>query len=84
MAKSISLRINGRTVRMVQPGHVTVAAVLARAGVDHLHRSVELAPRAPVCGMGSCYECRVTIDGRPYQRACQVLATQGMEVESDA
>jgi succinate dehydrogenase/fumarate reductase-like Fe-S protein len=30
--------------------------------------------------MGVCMGCRVTIDGRPHQLACQTLVRDGMEV----
>ena len=38
--------------------------------------------RAPLCGMGVCYECRVTIDGIPHQRACMTTVTRGMAIET--
>ena len=34
----------------------------------------------PLCAMGVCMGCRVTIDGRPHQLACQTLVRDGMEV----
>ncbi len=34
----------------------------------------------PLCAMGVCMGCRVTIDGRPHQLACQTLVRPGMEV----
>jgi predicted molibdopterin-dependent oxidoreductase YjgC len=34
----------------------------------------------PLCGMGVCMGCRVTIDGRAHQLACQTLVRDGMEV----
>ncbi len=36
--------------------------------------SVTGEPRAPLCGMGVCMECRATVDGVPHQRTCQVNA----------
>ena len=43
-------------------------------------RSVSGEPRAPLCGMGTCYECRVTIDGVAHRRACLVTVADGMHV----
>jgi hypothetical protein len=37
-------------------------------------------PRGPVCGMGICFECRVTIDGAPGRRACLERVSPGMRV----
>ncbi len=42
------------------------------------------AARGGFCGMGVCQECRVTVDGRPDQRACMTEVREGMEVETDA
>jgi len=58
--------------------------VFAALGTGGARRSVSGQPRAPLCGMGACGECRVTIDGRAQQRACMTAARAGMEVETDA
>jgi sarcosine oxidase subunit alpha len=34
--------------------------------------------------MGTCYECRVTIDGVAHRRACLVVVTEGMHVTTAA
>jgi NADH dehydrogenase/NADH:ubiquinone oxidoreductase subunit G len=39
--------------------------------------------RGGLCGMGVCYECLVTINGSPGQRACMVEVQEGMEIEID-
>jgi predicted molibdopterin-dependent oxidoreductase YjgC len=33
--------------------------------------------------MGTCFECRVTVNGKPHQRSCQTLCCEGMEVTTD-
>jgi sarcosine oxidase subunit alpha len=78
MEKPIALTINGRTVRV--PAGISVAAALLNARVPAIHRSPEGAPRGPLCGMGTCYECRVTIDGVAGQRACLRTVEPGMRV----
>ena len=40
------------------------------------------APRGPFCGMGVCFDCLVTVDGRPSQRACLTKVAAGMDVRS--
>ncbi len=40
------------------------------------------APRGPFCGMGVCFDCLVTVDGRPSQRACLTKVEAGMDVRS--
>ncbi|HEY4962870.1 MAG TPA: 2Fe-2S iron-sulfur cluster-binding protein [Terriglobales bacterium] len=46
-------------------------------------RSVSGEPRGALCGMGICFECRVSINGRPHCRSCQILCEPGMEVNTD-
>lgn len=64
------------------PADVTVAAGLLNAGIWSTRTSVRGDPRGPLCGMGVCFECRVTIDGVAAQRACLVAARDGMRVET--
>jgi sarcosine oxidase subunit alpha len=77
----VRLRVDGKVVE-VPPGS-TVAAVLAgrRPG---FRRSVRGDLRGPLCGMGICFECRATVDGRLHVRTCMILCRDGMEVETDA
>jgi predicted molibdopterin-dependent oxidoreductase YjgC len=81
-AGSVTISADGRSVRV--PAGVTVAAALLDLGVTAFRRSVGGEPRGPVCGMGTCYECRVTIDGVAHRRACLVLVAEGMHVTTDA
>jgi sarcosine oxidase subunit alpha len=32
--------------------------------------------------MGICFECRVTIDGQPHARSCQIPLREGMEIRT--
>jgi sarcosine oxidase subunit alpha len=75
---AVTISADGRSVR-VQAG-VTVAAALLDLGTPAFRRSVSGEPRAPLCGMGTCYECRVTIDGVAHRRACLVTVADGMHV----
>ncbi len=81
MTDAIQLTINGRAVT-VSAGTV-LAAAIAAAGVTQFRRSVGGQPRGPVCGMGVCLECRVTINGQRQRRSCQTLCEPGMEVWTD-
>ena len=47
-------------------------------------RSVGGKLRAPLCGMGVCQECRVTINGRAHVLSCQTLCLPGMDVQTGA
>ncbi len=82
MTETVEILANGHRARV--PAGITVAAALLDLGVTAFRRSVTGEPRGPVCGMGVCYECRVTIDGVPNRRACIVPVANGMVVISGA
>jgi len=77
----LKLFVNGQAVEV--PEGAMVSAAVALAGVDAYRRSVSGEPRGPLCGMGICFECRVTIGGRPHQRSCQIPCQAGMQVRTD-
>jgi len=81
MPEQVTLQINGKAVTV--PAGTVVAAAIAQAGQQPTRRSVSGQARAPLCGMGICFECRVTIDGRPHRRSCQTVCEDGMEVQTD-
>lgn len=80
MSALIHLSVDSHEVTVA--AGASVAAAVARAG-RCFRRSVGGQPRAPLCGMGVCFECRVTIDGVPHERACMVPAREGMSVATD-
>ena len=77
---TVELQVDGRALRA--PPDVTVAVALLQNGVWSFRRSVRGEARGPLCGMGICYECRVTIDGLPHKRACLTRVAQGMEIRT--
>jgi sarcosine oxidase subunit alpha len=77
----IEFSINGE--RAAAPAGSSVAAALLSRGITHFRTSVSGEARAPLCGMGICFECRVTIDGQPHQKACQLMVLPGMQVVTD-
>jgi D-hydroxyproline dehydrogenase subunit gamma len=81
MSTQIKLRVNGQIV--VVPVGTVVAAAITLAGVSQFRRSPSGRPCGPLCGMGVCMECRVTIDDRAHCRSCITLCREGMEVTTD-
>jgi predicted molibdopterin-dependent oxidoreductase YjgC len=81
MPDSVSLTVDGMAVTV--PAGAMVSTAVAMAGISGYRRSVSGEPRGPLCGMGICFECRVSIDGRPHCRSCQVVCRSGMEVRTD-
>jgi aerobic-type carbon monoxide dehydrogenase small subunit (CoxS/CutS family) len=78
MSDRITLTVNGEAVEV--PHGATVAAAVAITGVRAFRHSVSGEPRAPLCGMGICFECRVIVDQREHARSCQLAAREGMVV----
>jgi sarcosine oxidase subunit alpha len=78
----VTMIADGRSVRV--PAGVSVAAALLDLGVTGFRRSVSGDLRGPLCGMGTCYECRVTIDGVAHRRACLVPVSEGLHVTTAA
>ncbi len=82
MSDAIVVTVDGRALD-VRAGTLVAAAVeLARPG-----RGARVSPggarRQPLCGMGVCGECRVTVDGRAHRLGCQVACATGMEILTD-
>ncbi|WP_341502571.1 (2Fe-2S)-binding protein [Gallaecimonas sp. GXIMD4217] len=76
---AIEIVLNGRRLR-VEEGQ-SLAAVLLERNLP-CGRNGRGQPRAPLCGMGVCFGCRVTVDGHKEQLACQFLVRAGMEVST--
>ena len=77
---TVAFEVNGVTCRASRG--ITVAAALLNAGLWGVRRAGRTDLRGPLCGMGICHECRVTIDGTPHRRACLVPLAEGMVVRT--
>jgi D-hydroxyproline dehydrogenase subunit gamma len=78
----VRVTIDGKPVEIEQGA--TIAAALAVCGgrAYGTRGSVTGEPRAPMCGMGVCQECRVTVDGRMHVLACQTVCRDGQIVQT--
>src|SRR5882672_11988131 len=76
----VRIRFDGSEL-LALPGE-TIAAALAAADIVAVRQARSGAPRGPFCGMGVCFDCLVTVDGRPSQRACLTKIEAGMDVRS--
>ncbi len=75
------VRINGVSTTVADG--TTVAAAILNAVTEGFRLSVSGERRFPLCGMGTCFECRVTIDGVRHRRSCQTVVENGMEINTD-
>lgn len=80
--KAVTIWVNDRRVDAFE-GEPLHAALLA-AGYRKLRTSVsETEHRGFFCGMGVCYECLVTVNGKPQERSCVMEVYDGMRIEID-
>ncbi len=77
----IDIVVNGQALS-AREGQ-TIAAALSQHGIAALRQAPSGALRGVFCGMGTCYECLVTVDGVVDQRACITPVHQGMRIELD-
>jgi predicted molibdopterin-dependent oxidoreductase YjgC len=71
-----AVTLDGREIEAL-PGH-TVAAALWAAGVVSWRTTRGTGrPRGVFCGIGVCFDCLVTVNDRPNQRACLVPVRPG-------
>ena len=96
MPDSITLQVNGKLVS-VPAGSMVSTAVAASFSSTKAHeestkegqqalgfrRSITGEARAPLCGMGICFECRVTINDQAHSRSCQIPAADGQNVVTE-
>ena len=73
-----TIQVDGQPV--AAPPGASLAVVLFQAGLG-FRRSCSGQDREPLCGMGTCYECQVRVDGRRV-RACLEPVRAGMEVST--
>lgn len=73
---AFTVTFDGRSIEAL-PGQ-TVAAALWAVGVTAWRTTREGGrPRGVFCGIGVCFDCLVTVNGHPNQRACLVPVRAG-------
>lgn len=77
---AVTITFDGEPVRAYRGE--TVATALLAHGVAAFIRTRTGDARGPLCNMGSCFECAVTVDGRPLVRACLTYVVAGLTVTS--
>ncbi|WP_445515505.1 (2Fe-2S)-binding protein [Streptomyces sp. NEAU-174] len=81
-SSSCRLTFDGTTVT-ARPGQSVGAALVAAGIVAWRTTRREGRPRGLFCGIGVCFDCLITVDGRPGQRACLVPARDGMRLSAE-
>lgn len=78
--EQIHIRVNGRPVTVA--AGTLLAVAIAQAGETSFRHSVRNESRGPLCGMGVCNECRVTVNGQLHVRSCLTPCEEGMDVRT--
>lgn len=79
MAETCTIQVDGEA-GPAEPGE-SLAVALLRAGCFRFRTSCTGQGRAPLCGMGTCYECQVRVQGA-WVRACLEPVRDGLEVRT--
>jgi sarcosine oxidase subunit alpha len=80
MPERVTVKVNGNPVSV--PRGSVVAVAVSLAGIAAFRNSVKGEARGPLCGMGICFECCVTINGRAHSRSCQTLCETDMDIQT--
>ncbi|MFF7352136.1 (2Fe-2S)-binding protein [Streptomyces filipinensis] len=79
--EAFTVTFDGRPLTVL-PGQ-TAAAALWAAGVTAWRSTRGTGrPRGVFCGIGVCFDCLVTVNGRANQRACLVPLQPGDEIRT--
>ena len=82
MSGLVRVTVDGRPLQ-VRAGTLVAAAVEIAAPGRGARLAVGGARRQPLCGMGVCGECRVSVDGQAHRLGCQTFCAAGMEIRTD-
>jgi sarcosine oxidase, subunit alpha len=75
--RRVCITVDGRPLEALE-GESLAAALWAGGHIAIHHDSDSNTFRGMYCGIGHCYECRVTVDGVPDVRSCLVQVRDGM------
>jgi D-hydroxyproline dehydrogenase subunit gamma len=77
----VTVTVDGDAIE-AREGEMVAAAMLAAGILQFRTTPVSGAPRGPLCMMGVCFECLVTIDGTGSRQACLTPVRGGMKIET--
>jgi NADPH-dependent 2,4-dienoyl-CoA reductase/sulfur reductase-like enzyme len=78
MSEPVRFEVDGQPA--AAEAGTSLLAALWNAGSRAVRTSVGGEARGPLCAMGTCFECRVDVDGAPHVRSCLTPVREGMRV----
>ena len=79
----LGFTFDGRRIHH-RPGQTVGAALVEHDILAWRTTRHDGRPRGLFCGIGVCFDCLVTVDGIPNQRACVVLADEVEEITTQS
>jgi len=76
---AVAVTIDGEPFA-ARAGDSVAAALLAAGRLACRTTPVTAAQRGPFCLMGACFDCLVSVDGRPNQQGCMIAVAAGMRI----
>ena len=76
----ITFQFNGQSLTAAE-GQSVAAALLAIQERVTRHTRIAGKPRGIFCGIGTCFDCLLIIDGLSNQRSCIIEIKEGMVLE---
>jgi sarcosine oxidase subunit alpha len=77
--KKVIITVDGKSLNVIE-GEMLAAALWANGLISLGHNPNADCPRGIYCGIGHCYECRVTVDGVQDVRSCLTPVREGMHI----
>ncbi len=80
MPTNVAIIVDGK--RLIVDADMSLAVALMQCDTARFRTSASGEPRGPLCGMGICFDCRVTVGEERHVRACLARVVEGMEVRT--
>ena len=77
--RKITITVDGKPLDVLE-GETLAVALWVNGLIDLGYNPNTESNRGMYCGIGHCYECRVTVDGEQDIRSCLIYVRQGMQV----
>lgn len=82
MEQPVTISIDSTPVT-VDTGTTVAGAMISQGVTAWRSTRNNERPRGLFCGIGACFDCLVTIDSVPNQRACMVRVCDGQQIDTD-
>ena len=81
MPPEVEFTFDGTAYR-AQPGQSIAAALMENGIVSWRRTRVDDRPRGILCGIGVCFDCLSTLNGKPNVRACVTRIEPGDDIRT--